>query len=118
LTLVYFTDRDLGKIFPAVLSQAGLTVERHHDHFAPDCPDEEWLAAVGSPGWVAITHDTRIPLDTYQNASRPPAAGRLPPLAPRATGSGGFLISLGPWDLSWPTAVAALAASTREFRGP
>lgn len=58
--LVFFTDRDLGKRFPAVLSSAGLDVKRHADHFAPDCPDEVWLAQVGAMGWVAITHDGRI----------------------------------------------------------
>lgn len=57
---VFFTDRDLGKRFPAILRDAGLTVERHADHFAHDCPDETWLEAVGTRGWVAITHDGRI----------------------------------------------------------
>jgi hypothetical protein len=60
LSLVFFTDRDLGKLFPAILGAAGLTVERHDAHFAPTTPDEEWLAAVGKRGWVAITHDKRI----------------------------------------------------------
>ena len=58
--MIYFTDRDLGKRFPAILATAGLAVERHHDHFAPDCPDEEWLETVGRHGWVAVTHDRRI----------------------------------------------------------
>ena len=58
--MIYFTDRDLGKRFPETLAAAGLVVERHHDHFAPDCPDPEWLEAVGRRGWVAITHDRRI----------------------------------------------------------
>jgi uncharacterized protein (DUF433 family) len=35
LSLVYFTDRDLGKRFPEILRSSGLTVERHADHFAP-----------------------------------------------------------------------------------
>lgn len=56
----YFTDRDLGTRFPSVLKQAGFAVERHSDHFRPDCPDEEWLGEVGRRGWVAITHDSRI----------------------------------------------------------
>ncbi len=60
MTRVYFTDRDLGKAFPAILREAGLAVEAHHDHFAPSCPDEQWLEVVGSRGWVAITHDARI----------------------------------------------------------
>ena len=57
---VFFTDRDLGKQFPAILRAAGLDVERHADHFAPAAPDEEWLAVAGAQGWLAITHDARI----------------------------------------------------------
>jgi hypothetical protein len=60
LTRVYFTDRDLGKQFGEILKLGGLTVERHHDHFAPDAPDEVWLADVGKRGWIALTHDSRI----------------------------------------------------------
>lgn len=56
----YFTDRDLGNIFPDILITGGLHVERHRDHFAPDCPDEEWLEAIGRKGWIAISHDARI----------------------------------------------------------
>ena len=57
---VFFTDRDLGKRFPTILSAAGLRVERHADHFEPDCPDEDWLKVIGQRGWIAITHDGRI----------------------------------------------------------
>jgi len=57
---VFFTDRDLGKRFPEILSAAGLKIERHADHFAADCPDEEWLKDIGQRGWIAITHDGRI----------------------------------------------------------
>ena len=57
---VFFTDRDLGTRFPEILKAAGLHVERHADHFAPDTSDEEWLEAVGERGWIAITHDSRI----------------------------------------------------------
>lgn len=60
MSRVYFTDRDLGNIFPDILAAAGLHVERHRDHFRPDCPDEEWLEAVGRKGWIAVTHDARI----------------------------------------------------------
>lgn len=57
---VFFTDRDLGKKFPAIPNDGGLTVERHADHFAADCPDEDWLREVGRNGWIAVTHDQRI----------------------------------------------------------
>jgi hypothetical protein len=60
LTRCYFTDRDLGKRFGAILRAGGLTVERHVDHFAPDTPDDVWLAEVGQRGWIALTHDKRI----------------------------------------------------------
>ena len=60
MSLVFFTDRDLGNVFPATLEASGLAVERHAAHFPPDCPDEEWLGAVGSRGWVVVTRDTRI----------------------------------------------------------
>lgn len=60
MSRVYFTDRDPGKQFPAVLAAAGLTVERHHDLFPPDATDEQWLAHCGTRSRVAITHDQRI----------------------------------------------------------
>ena len=60
MSLVFFTDRDLGRRFPEILESAGLTVERHHDLFPHDCPDERWLEYVGKNGRVAITHDGRI----------------------------------------------------------
>ncbi len=60
MTVVFFTDRDLGAQFPAILAAAGLTVERHGDHFAHNCDDEVWLRAIGQRRWVALTHDRRI----------------------------------------------------------
>ena len=35
-------------------------MERHVDHFAPDCADEAWLREVAARNWVAVTHDARI----------------------------------------------------------
>ncbi|MGQ0568709.1 MAG: hypothetical protein ACT4P5_04135 [Armatimonadota bacterium] len=60
MTRVYFTDRDLGKRFPEILTAAGLTVERHHDLFPPDGSDEQWLEHCGRNGRIAITHNERI----------------------------------------------------------
>jgi hypothetical protein len=57
---VFFTDRDLGKRFPEILKEAGLSVQRHDDHFDPETPDEVWLASVGARGWIALTHNKRI----------------------------------------------------------
>jgi hypothetical protein len=60
LSVVFFTDRDLGLQFPRILRGAGLTVERHADHFPHDCPDDVWLAKTAAEGWVSLTHDSRI----------------------------------------------------------
>ena len=60
MSIVFFTDRDLGSRFPETLAAAGLTVERHQDHFAHDCADEVWLRSIGERGWVVLTHDRRI----------------------------------------------------------
>ncbi|MCX7961332.1 MAG: hypothetical protein N2653_07125 [Burkholderiales bacterium] len=57
---VFFTDRDLGTRFPEILVEAGLRVERHRDHFAPESPDDLWLRAVAEKGWIAVSHDARI----------------------------------------------------------
>jgi hypothetical protein len=57
---VYFTDRDLGKQFPALLSAAGLAVERHIDLFPPEGSDEQWLEHCGTDGRVAISHNKNI----------------------------------------------------------
>lgn len=60
MSVVFFTDRDLGLQFPKILRTAGLRVERHADHFPHDCEDEVWLSAVADHGWIAVTHDSRI----------------------------------------------------------
>jgi len=57
---IYFTDRDLGKQFPRLLSEAGIAVERHADLFKPEGTDEEWLEHCGRSGRIAITHNSRI----------------------------------------------------------
>jgi hypothetical protein len=60
LSRVFFTDRDLGKQFPAILAKAGLKVERHYELFPPDGSDEQWLEYCGKNKRIAITHDQRI----------------------------------------------------------
>ena len=60
MSVVYFTDRDLGLKFPATLRAAGLDVQLHRDHFPPTAPDDEWLARVSDRAWVTVTHDARI----------------------------------------------------------
>jgi len=60
LNRVYFTDRDLGKRFPDILTSAGLSVERHHDLFPPNGSDEQWLEHCGKNGRIALSHNQRI----------------------------------------------------------
>jgi len=57
---VWFTDRDLGKRFPEILTAAGLTVERHCDLFPPEGSDEQWLEHCGHNARIALTHNERI----------------------------------------------------------
>ena len=57
---VFFSDRDLGRVFPALLVAAGVRIERHDDHFGPETADEKWIGEIGRRGWVAITRDARI----------------------------------------------------------
>jgi len=58
--LVFFSDRDLGRVFPALIADAGVRIERHDDHFEPETADEEWIGEIGRRGWVAVTRDARI----------------------------------------------------------
>jgi hypothetical protein len=44
----------------SVLETAGISVERHLDHFSRGTPDEDWLPFVGRNGWALITTDKRI----------------------------------------------------------
>ncbi len=60
MSLTFFTDRNLGKAFPAALRAAGILVELHDDHFRQDTPDEVWLTKVSGQRWVMITKDRRI----------------------------------------------------------
>ena len=60
LTPVFFTDRDLGKLVPNLLRRAGISVERHSDHFPHDEKDEIWLSEVGRKGWFCLTRDKGI----------------------------------------------------------
>lgn len=57
---VFFTDRDLGKAFPAMLRDAGIRVEDAASHFAPNTSDDAWLTEVGKRSWLVLTHDRRI----------------------------------------------------------
>lgn len=60
MSRVYFTDRDLGKQFPRLLTEAGIVVERHGELFQPEGSDEQWLEHCGTNGRIAISHNSRI----------------------------------------------------------
>jgi len=32
----------------------------HEDHFAPDCPDAEWMRVAAEKGWLILTKDQRV----------------------------------------------------------
>jgi PIN like domain len=51
-------------MFPRILLEAGLSVERYVDHFAEhNAPDEEWIAFAARSRWVAVSHDRNIRSD-------------------------------------------------------
>ncbi len=57
----FYLDRNLGKhVIAEALRAAGIAVEVHDDHLAPNAPDEEWIALVGRKHWLAITKDKNI----------------------------------------------------------
>jgi predicted nuclease of predicted toxin-antitoxin system len=61
VAVTFFVDRSLGgKVVAATLRAQGAQVEVHDDHFARDCPDEEWLPNVGRRGWVVLSRDVNI----------------------------------------------------------
>ena len=57
----YFVDRSLGRHeLVSRLRAAGLSIEAHDDHFAPDTPDEEWLTGAGKRNWIVLTKDKDV----------------------------------------------------------
>jgi predicted nuclease of predicted toxin-antitoxin system len=59
--ITFFIDRCLGsKKVADALRNAGLTVEIHDAHFAPDALDVDWLPQVGARQWVVLTKDANI----------------------------------------------------------
>jgi len=57
----FFLDRCLGsKVVAEALRNAGAQVAVHADFFRHDCPDEEWLRAVGPRRWIVLTKDKWI----------------------------------------------------------
>jgi predicted nuclease of predicted toxin-antitoxin system len=76
--ITFFIDRCLGsKRVVAALREAGLTVEIHEDHFAPDALDVEWLPQVGEREWVVLTKDANISRRTLEKMAVARAGIRL-----------------------------------------
>lgn len=42
------------------LAKIGAKYIAHHQRFAPDAPDEEWLAVAGREAWIVLTRDKHI----------------------------------------------------------
>lgn len=57
----FFIDRQIdGDDLFQLLSDAGMKVERHRDHFEHDADDDTWIMHAGSVHWVIITADSKI----------------------------------------------------------
>jgi predicted nuclease of predicted toxin-antitoxin system len=56
-----FIDRDAwSRVLGEALTAAGIDFVAHHQRFAPDAPDTEWLAVAGAAGWLVLTRDQNI----------------------------------------------------------
>ena len=72
--MILFLDRSMGKGLGRTLRRIKgfpAAVETHDAHFAQDTPDDQWLAAVGQRGWIAMGQDYRHHLvDVERDAIR------------------------------------------------
>jgi hypothetical protein len=77
--LVFFTDRDLGKVVPRLLRENGLIVERYFDHFDEGVrvADNEWLLYAAQRRWIALSHDDNIRRDREAVRTVMESSGRL-----------------------------------------
>ncbi len=69
MTITFFADRNIGTDLPRRLTEGGLNIEIHDDHFGPKAADEVWLPSVAKRGWVALSFDYRI----YHRSSGSPS---------------------------------------------
>jgi len=58
--LKFFTDRDLGKLFPKLLTESGIKDIRHSDYFKDNASDQEWISMAGKKGWFCLSHNKKI----------------------------------------------------------
>lgn len=74
----FFTDRDLGKIFPRILRENGWNVVRYGDHYGErPVPDDEWIMFAAKQGWIALSHDRNIRSDPVAIRAVMEGGGRL-----------------------------------------
>ena len=60
--MILYFDINVGTKFPKVLIEMGLDVRYHQNHFPASHQDDQWLAQVGTWGWTAFGHDSKIHL--------------------------------------------------------
>jgi len=76
--LIFFTDRDLGKIFPRILRENGWPVVRYGDHYGErSVTDDEWITFAAQQGYVALSHDRNIRSDPVAIRAVMEGGGRL-----------------------------------------
>lgn len=45
---------------PRMLREAGISVERHDDHYGESTDDEVWIPGVVARGWIILSHNKNI----------------------------------------------------------
>ena len=59
--ITLFIDRCAwSRLLGEALDKIGANYIAHHQRFAPDAPDEEWLAVAGREAWIVLTRDKHI----------------------------------------------------------
>lgn len=58
--MTFFVDNNLSTALAAGMKAFGEDVVHLQDHFGENSADSEWLAHIGSEGWILITRDERI----------------------------------------------------------
>lgn len=59
--ITLFVDRCAwSRLLGEALDKIGANYIAHHQRFAPDAPDEEWLAVAGREAWIVLTRDKHI----------------------------------------------------------
>ena len=60
-SITLFVDRCAwSRLLGEALEGLGASYVAHHQRFAPDAPDEEWLAVAGRENWIVLTRDKHI----------------------------------------------------------